>query len=103
MGKIDLDWVVYILLCSDNTLYTGITNNLPNRLKMHNSGKGSKYCRSRLPLILKAFWVVKDRSEASKLESKIKKMKRSDKLLLIETYENNTNSRRNITSNIRKL
>lgn len=41
---------VYILSCSDKTLYTGITNNLKSRLDFHNTGKASKYTRSRLPV-----------------------------------------------------
>ena len=86
-----MTWVVYILLCDDNSLYTGISNNLDKRLDKHNSGKGAKYCRSRLPVTLKAFWCVKDRSEASKLEYKIKKMKRVDKLSLIGGFEKGIN------------
>ena len=42
----------YILKCADNTFYTGWTTNLENRLKTHNQGKGAKYTRSRLPVIL---------------------------------------------------
>jgi len=45
-----MDWLVYILLCGDNSLYTGITDDLPRRLKAHESGKGAKYTRGRGPL-----------------------------------------------------
>ena len=85
-------WFIYILLCNDNSLYTGITNNMSNRLDKHNSGKGSKYCRARLPVTLKAFWYADNRSEASKLEIKIKKLKRVDKLLLIKAFEQGDDS-----------
>ncbi len=47
-------WLVYILRCSDGSLYTGITNNLPKRLKAHAAGRASKYTRNRLPVRLAA-------------------------------------------------
>ena len=76
-------WYVYILECSDGTYYTGISNNLDKRILTHNSGKGAKYTRARLPV--KLLWSIEsvNRSEASKLEYKIKKMKKSDKTDLI--------------------
>lgn len=46
------DWTLYLVRCSDNSLYCGITNDLINRLKDHNSGKGAKYTRSRRPVVL---------------------------------------------------
>jgi len=45
-------WLVYLLRCSDGSLYTGITNDLPKRLQAHAAGKASKYSRSRLPVRL---------------------------------------------------
>jgi len=76
-------WYVYIVECSDNTYYTGITNNIEKRVSKHNSGKGAKYTRNRTPV--KLLWSVQseNRSEASKLEYKIKKLKRVDKEKLI--------------------
>ena len=70
--------------CSDSTIYTGITNNLESRIKVHNSGKGSKYVKTRLPVRL--LWNIEseNRSEASKLEIKIKKLTRNQKLNIIE-------------------
>lgn len=70
--------------CSDSTIYTGITNNLESRIKVHNSGKGSKYVKTRLPVRL--LWNIEseNRSEASKLEIKIKKLTRTQKLNIIE-------------------
>lgn len=78
-----LRWVVYILECNDGTLYTGITNNPLERIKTHNSGKGAKYTRNRLPVVLKVSFEVLDRSAASKEEYRIKKLSRKEKLKLI--------------------
>lgn len=79
-------WVVYILECADGTLYTGITNNLSERIKTHNSGKGGKYTRTRLPVVLRAYNEAQDRSEASKEEYRIKKLSRKKKLELIRSW-----------------
>lgn len=79
------DWYVYILECSDNTLYTGITNNLEKRLVQHNSGtEGAKYTRPRRPV--KYVYQEKqiNRSEATKREMAIKKLSRTKKLGLFE-------------------
>jgi len=73
-------WYVYLLKCSDNSYYTGITTDLKRRLTEHNNSvKGAKYTRSRRPVELLCFFSVSSRSEACKEELKIKKMKRSDK------------------------
>lgn len=74
------DWIVYLLLCSDNSLYCGITNDLAKRLAKHNSGKGSKYTRARLPVMVIKIWDVAGKSAALKLEAKIKKMPKDKKL-----------------------
>jgi putative endonuclease len=73
-------WCVYIVVCMDNTLYTGITNDIIKRLEAHNDGKGAKYTRGRLPVYIEAFHFVESKSEALKLEYKIKQMKRLDKI-----------------------
>lgn len=77
-------WFVYILNVKDGSYYTGISNNVFNRLYAHNIGKGSKYVRSKLPFGVAYLEMVKDRSEALKLESYIKKMKKIDKTKYIE-------------------
>jgi putative endonuclease len=77
-------WFVYILKCSDDTLYTGMTNDLTKRLLTHNSGTGAAYTRSRKPVTLVYTEESEDRSTAQKREAEIKKMKRSEKLSLIE-------------------
>tara|TARA_B110000467_G_scaffold146154_1_gene150182 strand:- start:904 stop:1134 length:231 start_codon:yes stop_codon:yes gene_type:complete len=73
-----------MLECSDNSIYTGITNNLENRLKKHQSGDGAKYLRGRLPIkiIYKELFI--NRSEATKREISIKKMSKKEKKILID-------------------
>lgn len=75
---------IYILKCSDNSLYTGWTNDLKKRLETHNSGKGSKYTRSRLPVEIVYFEEFKNKSDAMKREYEIKKLSRKNKLILIK-------------------
>lgn len=77
-------WHVYIINCSDGTLYTGISNDVPKRIKAHNSGKGAKYTRTRRPVILLQQFECPNRSEASKLEYKIKQLSRKQKFEMIQ-------------------
>jgi len=77
------EWTVYIVRCADNTLYTGITNDLEKRLKAHDTGTGAKYTKSRGPVELVYFEMSADRSCASKREYVIKRLSRSEKLALI--------------------
>ncbi|MEW6712507.1 MAG: GIY-YIG nuclease family protein [Candidatus Riflebacteria bacterium] len=82
-------WVVYLLRCSDNSLYTGITNDLAQRLAAHNAGTGARYTRGRRPVEV-IFWEeAADKSEASSREYWIKKLSREEKLLLAEAFVNN--------------
>ncbi len=76
-------WSVYILECGDGTLYTGCTPDLPARVATHQSGKGAKYTRSRLPVSLKYSEILPDRSAAMKREAQIKKLSRAEKLQLL--------------------
>lgn len=78
-------WLCYILSCADDTLYTGITNDLEKRLAAHNAGKGAKYTRSRGPLKLVFVEACSDRSSALKREMEIKSQLRTQKLALIES------------------
>lgn len=75
---------IYILECSDNTLYTGYTNDLDNRIKVHNLGKGAKYTRVRLPVRLVYFEEFNNKSDACKREYYIKQMTRKQKEELIK-------------------
>ncbi|NLL70819.1 MAG: GIY-YIG nuclease family protein [Epulopiscium sp.] len=74
---------IYILECSDHTLYTGWTKDLEKRLKTHQKGKGAKYTRARLPVKLVYFEKHKDQISAQKREYEIKQMTRKEKLKLI--------------------
>ena len=65
-------WVVYLVRCSDESLYCGITNNLKNRLIAHNSGRGARYTRSRRPVELVGAGSVMTKSDALKLEYRVK-------------------------------
>lgn len=76
-------WYVYILRCSDDTLYTGITNDLAARLEAHNNGTGAKFTRGRVPVTLLYHETSASRSEALKREMAIKKLERPQKLQLI--------------------
>lgn len=75
-------WIVYLLLCSDGTLYCGITNNLEKRVKQHNKGTGAKYTKGRGPVVVFKTFECAGKSEALKLEHKIKKFSKSKKLKL---------------------
>ncbi len=75
-------WVVYILRCADDTLYTGITNDLERRIAAHDEGKGAKYTRGRGPLELIFSEARPDKSSALKRELEIKALTREDKLQL---------------------
>lgn len=74
---------VYMLLCKDNTLYTGYTNNLERRLKLHRLGKAAKYTRGRLPVELVYVEKGNSRSWGLKREYEIKALTRSQKEALI--------------------
>lgn len=76
-------YYLYILKCSDNSYYTGITNNLEKRFDMHNKGTGSKYVRARLPFIHVYTEKFEDRSIAQKREYEVKHMSRDEKIKLI--------------------
>ena len=78
-----MKWVVYMLRCKDNSIYTGITNDLKKRIETHISGNGSKYLRGKLPLKLVYRESFQDRSTASKREIEIKKLNKKEKELLI--------------------
>jgi putative endonuclease len=74
-------WFVYIVKCSDDSLYTGITTDVDRRVNEHNTSKrGAKYTRSRRPVALIGKCLVKSRSKALRLESKIKSLKREQKI-----------------------
>lgn len=75
---------VYILRCKDGSLYTGWTNDLENRIKMHNKGLGAKYTRGRGPCKLVYFETFDEKNEALKREFEIKKLSKERKENLIK-------------------
>lgn len=77
-------WYVYILRCADGTLYTGSTDDVLRRLAVHNSGKGAKYTRARLPVEVVYTEVCESYSDALKREYAIKQLSRSEKLKLVQ-------------------
>ena len=79
------EWQVYILRCADNSLYTGITNDLPRRVEQHQAGTAAKYTRARLPVDLAYHEPQKTRGLALKRELAIKKLTRPEKQKLIES------------------
>ena len=81
-----MGYFVYILTCSDNSLYTGITNNIERRLEEHNKGEGAKYTRGRIPVALSYLESFEDKSGALKKEAQLKRLSRKAKLQLIEAY-----------------
>ncbi len=76
------NWYVYILECGDGSYYTGITTNIEARIEKHNSGKGAKYTRSRLPVKLAHSEEHMTESSARKREIQIKKWRRGKKAAL---------------------
>jgi predicted GIY-YIG superfamily endonuclease len=75
-------WYVYILRCGDDTLYTGITDDVQRRLKAHRAGRGAKYTRGRGPLELVYQEEQPDKSSALRRELAVKKLTRAEKLAL---------------------
>jgi putative endonuclease len=80
-----MNWQVYIILCSDNTLYTGISNDVDRRVLQHASQRGAKYFRARQPKRLVYLESGHSRSTASRREAAIKKMQRPAKERLIDS------------------
>lgn len=81
--KSEYPWYVYIVQCQDESLYTGCTPNLQQRLIAHNAGKGAKYTRSRRPVRLLYSEKLASRSLACKREAHIKQLTRAQKQLFI--------------------
>ena len=73
-------YFVYVVLCSDNTLYSGITTALKRRINDHNIGSGAKYTRGRLPIKLLYSEKLDSKSDALKREIQIKKWSRKEKI-----------------------
>jgi len=83
-----MNWLVYMILCSDDTLYTGITTDLQRRFDSHAAGKGAKYFRGRRPLQVVYQESGHTRSSATSRELEIKALARADKSILIFSRRN---------------
>jgi putative endonuclease len=77
-------WGVYLVRCSDGTLYCGATNNVEKRVGTHNKGKGARYTSKRIPVVLVA-WTgnVFEKGDALRFERKVKKLFRSQKIAAV--------------------
>ncbi|WP_080871832.1 GIY-YIG nuclease family protein [Oceanobacillus timonensis] len=82
--------VVYILKCQDETLYTGYTNDLESRIRMHEAGKGAKYTRGRGPFEIMYTCAFETKSAALRAEYKMKRLTRKEKLAIIQAHKKGT-------------
>ncbi len=73
-------WTLYIVRCSDSTLYCGITNDLERRIRQHNEGRGARYTSGRRPVKVLKSWQCPSHSEALRSEAAFKKLSRTAKL-----------------------
>ena len=78
-----MNWQVYIILCADKSLYTGITTDVARRFRQHAAGRGAKYFLGRQPVQLLYLESGHSRSSAAVREAQIKKMNRIDKVALV--------------------
>lgn len=76
-------WYLYMVMCADGSLYTGITTDLERRVQQHTTGSGAKYTKMKRPVTLVYSEVHPDRSAASKREYEIKQLTRQQKLQLV--------------------
>lgn len=83
-----MNWQVYIILCSDDSLYTGITTDVKRRFAQHHAGTGAKYFRGRSPLRLVYLEGGHDRRSASRREIWIKQLRKVEKQQLIASNDN---------------
>ena len=83
-----MDWSVYIIYCSDGSLYTGISNDVDSRMQKHAKLRGAKYFRGRKPQQLVYLENGHTRSTASQREAAIKKLSKSEKLRLLTSDTN---------------
>jgi len=81
-------WQLYIILCSDNSLYTGITTDIERRFRQHAEGSGAKYFRGRQPIRVVYLEGGHSRSSAGKREAQIKVVPRAEKMLLVASASN---------------
>lgn len=83
MGEQQQEHFMYVLICADETLYTGYTTDVDKRVETHNAGKGAKYTVARRPVELLAVARFETKHEAMSAEYHFKQLSRSEKLALI--------------------
>ena len=87
--SVAMDWTVYIILCDDDTLYTGVSTDVKRRFREHcDSSAGAKYFNGRKPLEVVYSENGHDRSSACQREAAIKKLSRDEKLGLVHADNN---------------
>jgi predicted GIY-YIG superfamily endonuclease len=74
---------VYLLHCADGSLYCGWTTDVAQRIARHATGKASKYTAARRPVTLAAAWELPTRSDARRMEARVKALTRGEKLALL--------------------
>jgi putative endonuclease len=100
------EWVVYLVRCADESLYCGVTNDIEKRLIAHNSGKGAKYTKSRIPVEMAGVSSKMTKSEALKFEYRIKRLPTGKKLTELKLEVKNMTiikELRSISNEIRKI
>jgi putative endonuclease len=80
------NWAVYLLRCSDGSLYCGVSNNVEKRVIEHNAGLGAKYTRSRRPVVLVGTSRAMTKVEAFQLEYRIKRLPADQKIAELEEW-----------------
>ncbi len=80
-------WWVYIVECSDGTLYAGSTTDVAKRIVAHNAGRGAKYTRARRPVVLRYLERTPDRGSALRRELEVKRLGRAEKLRLFKSQK----------------
>ena len=82
-----MSWCIYMLRCRDGSLYTGCTNDLEHRIKMHSQGKGARYTKAHLPVVLVYSESCTDRSHALRREWELKQLTKEKKEALVAGKE----------------
>ncbi|PIP65502.1 hypothetical protein COU79_03650 [Candidatus Peregrinibacteria bacterium CG10_big_fil_rev_8_21_14_0_10_54_7] len=85
-----MSYYIYLLRCQDGSLYAGSCKDLHERERIHNTGKGAKYTRSRLPVHIVYSEEYATRSEALKREAEVKRLSKESKEHLTQKIDNNT-------------
>lgn len=80
-------WFLYVVLCNDKTLYTGISTDVNRRIIQHSAGRGAKYTASRAPVVLLASWFVGNKSQALRAEYAFKQLSKAKKLDIVDRFE----------------